>query len=83
MIKDNYKIRIINNKLILINIYASSEIMVFEGVAKDIISKIMNNEKIEKIIEDISVDYNQINTEVEKDVYSFINELKQLGIYNG
>ena len=80
MIKDNYKIRIINNKLILINIYASSEIMVFEGVAKDIISKIMNNEKIEKIIEDISVDYNQINTEVEKDVYSFINELKQLGI---
>ncbi len=82
MIKDNYKIRTINNKLLLINIYASSEIMVFDGIAKEIIYRLMNKEKINEIIEDISSCYNQDKLTVKDDIYGFINELKELGIYD-
>lgn len=79
---EEYKIRIINSKLVLINIYSSSDVMVFEGISKIIISKLINCETIDKIIEEISLKYKKNYKDVERDVYSFVEELKYLGIYN-
>ncbi len=79
---DDYKVRVINSKLVLINIYSANDVMVFEGVSKIIVSKLIDCELIEKIIETISTKYKRNFEDVERDVYSFIKELRYLGIYD-
>ena len=76
----NYKVRNINSKLVLININTSNDVMVFDGISKIILSKLIENMKIEDIINYICLKYNQSYKGVERDVHSFIEELKHLGI---
>ncbi len=76
----NYKVRNINSKLVLININTSNDVMVFDGISKIILSKLIENMKIDDIINYICIKYNQSYKDVERDVHSFIEELKHLGI---
>ena len=76
----NYKVRNINSKLVLININTSNDVLVFDGIAAIVLSKLIEDVKIEDIINDICIKYHQSYADVEKDVCSFIEELKNLGI---
>lgn len=76
---NNFVYRVINNKGILINIKESSEVYVFENVAKDFYEKIHNN-IINSDIEEMSYKYNISKEEVINDINNFINNLKELGI---
>lgn len=76
----NYKVRNINSKLVLININTSNDVMVFDGIAKIVLSKLIEGVKIEDIINNICIKYNQSYADIERDVYGFIEELKHLGV---
>ena len=78
---NNYIIRNINSKLIFINPYLDNDVMVFDGVSKEIINRLLNSESISEITNAISSMYNLEYNEVERDVLDFIENLKETGIY--